>query len=290
MKETGAGAAGAEDRQGVDGLIRPCPLCARTARQRRVATPRPVRCTDCGLVYLDPVPAEALLQETYGAGYYEPWQGREEGPRRRLWRGRLRQVESRSVRGALLDIGCGDGLFLSLARDAGWRIDGIEFSAEGARRASERLGRPIAVGDLSAERVLRGPFHVVTLWHVLEHVPTPAALLAAARTRLLPGGLLVIAVPNLDNLPMRIAYRLARGRPLPLYEPGGREPHLTHFDPTTLAGALRRAGFESIDVTSDRCALTVPKRIIDACAALLSRLRGRLLTDAIVAFARVPPP
>jgi SAM-dependent methyltransferase len=290
MSDIGSVRSGADDRRATAAAVRCCPVCGGRARGEGVATPRPVRCAGCGLVYLDPVPAEALRQDTYGAGYYEPWQGREERLRWRLWRRRLRQVEARSAPGALLDVGCGDGLFLRVARDAGWRVEGIEFSPEGARRASERLGRPVAVGDLSAARILRGPFHVVTLWHVLEHVETPAALLAAARARLLPGGLLAVAVPNLDNLPMRLAYRLARGRPLPLYEPGGREPHLTHFSPATLAGALHRAGFAPIEVTADRCALTVPKRLIDVAAALLSRLCGRLLTDAIVAFARVPPP
>src|SRR5262249_26042982 len=83
-------------------------------------------------------------------------------------------------------------------------------------------------------------FDVVTLWHVLEHLIHPRAMLEAARTRLAPEGLLVVAVPNLDNLPMRLAYRVARGRSLPLYEAGGREPHLTHLDPRTLR-ALRAA-------------------------------------------------
>ncbi len=280
----------AADRPGAGVTVRPCPICGAGSGARRAVAPRPVRCSGCGVVYLDPVPAEARQPETYGAGYYEPWQEREERLRRRLWRRRLRQVAARSATGALLDVGCGDGLFLRVARDAGWRVEGIEFSPEGARRASERLDRPVAVGDLAADRILRGPFHVVTLWHVLEHVETPLALLEGARTRLHPGGLLAVAVPNLDNLPMRLAYRLARGRPLPLYEPGGREPHVTHFTPASLTTALGRAGFGSVEITADRCALTVPKRFIDAAAALLSRLCGRLLTDAIVAFARAPLP
>jgi len=248
-----------------------------------------VRCTVCSLVFVDPVPPQAVSESSYGAAYYEPWrEQREERARVRMWRRRLGLIEARRVRGALLDVGCGDGLFLKLSRDAGWTVEGIEFSPEGARHSSQRLGRPVAVGDLSAVSGLRGPFDVVTLWHVLEHVTTPADLLDAARVRLRPGGLLVTAVPNLDNLPMRAAYRLARGRPLPLFEEGAREPHLSHFSPATLEDILRRRGFESIEARSDLCALTAVKKGIDALALVLGHLRGRLMTDAIVAFARRP--
>jgi 2-polyprenyl-3-methyl-5-hydroxy-6-metoxy-1,4-benzoquinol methylase len=203
-----------------------------------------------------------------------------------MWRRRLALLQRRRPGGTLLDVGCGDGQFLAAARDAGWRVDGIEFSPEGASRAAARLGRPVAVGDLARTRQLQGPFDVVTLWHIVEHLVDPRAMLEAARARLASGGLLVVAVPNLDNLPMRVAYRLARRRALPLYEPGWREPHLSHFDPRTLRALLRGAGFEMIEIIPDRCALELPKRAIDVAAAAIGALTGRLLTDAIVAFSR----
>jgi SAM-dependent methyltransferase len=207
-----------------------------------------------------------------------------------MWRARLRRLDRRvTSRGALLDVGCGDGLFALVAKEAGWRVDGIEFSPEGARRAAARLGRPVAVGDLAASAHLPGPFEVITLWHVLEHLPEPRPMLEAAHRRLAPGGLLVVAVPNLDNLPMRAAYRLARRRPYPLYEPGAREPHLSHFNPKSLRAMLGRCGFGAIDLTTDRCALTLPKRAIDLGAAVAGWIGGRILTDAFTAYARRMP-
>jgi hypothetical protein len=163
------------------------------------------------------------------------------------------------------------------------------LSPEGARRAAARVGRPVAVGDLARERVLHGPYDVVTLWHVLEHLPEPGAMLDAVRARLRPAGLLVAAVPNLDNLPFQTAYLLARGRRPPLHEAGAREPHLTHFTPATLAALLAARGFEAVEIRRDPCALTPAKRAVDAVAAVLSRLCGRLLTDSQVALARRSP-
>lgn len=280
-------AAGAQDG-------RPCPLCGYRAsgpgvpRRGGAPAPGPVRCAACGVVFVDPIPASAVSPASYGPGYYDPWQGPEERPRLRLWRRRLRLIEERCRAGTLLDVGCGDGLFLKVARAAGWSADGIEFSPEGARRSSLRIGRPVAVGDLATEKGLRGPFDVVTLWHVLEHLADPGAMLEAVRGRLRPGGLLVVAVPNIDNYPLRAAYLLARRRPLPLYEEKAREPHLTHFSPATLRAALAGRGFAEVEILADRCALTIPKRAIDALAAALSRLTGVLMTDAILACARAP--
>src|SRR5204863_7381865 len=130
-----------------------------------------VRCSAYAQGFAHPVPPCTVDHTSYAAAYYEPWQERrEERARIRMWRRRLRLVEARRGRGALLDAGCGDGLFLKLARDAGWSVEGIEFSPEGARRSSQRLGRPVTLGDLAAVSGLRGPFDVVTLWHVLEHL------------------------------------------------------------------------------------------------------------------------
>jgi 2-polyprenyl-3-methyl-5-hydroxy-6-metoxy-1,4-benzoquinol methylase len=289
---TASGAGPADDRPPAAG--RPCPACGQSKSSFYVHPSDAVdgeggilRCLSCDLVFVDPVPAEATARAAYGAEYYEPWQERrEERSRRRLWRRRLELVEARQSHGTLLDVGCGDGLFLKVARDAGWSVEGIEFSPEGARWSSRRLGRPVAVGDLARVPGLRGPFDVVTLWHVLEHLVSPAPMLEAARHRLRPGGLLAVAVPNLDDLPMRAAYRLARGRALPLFEKGAREPHLSHFSPATLRSFLRRLGFERIEIRADRCALTVAKRAIDVLAAILSALTGHLMTEAILAFAR----
>lgn len=267
---------------------RPCPLCRERSPGGPSDLPAPVRCRACALVFIDPVPPRTADPSTYGPGYYAPWQQAEAAARDRLWRRRLARLVSRRSPGRLLDVGCGDGHFMAVARQGGWAVEGIEFSPAGAGCAASRLGRPVAIGDLARSSHLPGPFDVVTLWHVLEHLQEPRPMLQAAWRRLAPGGMIVLAVPNLDNVPLRAAYHVARLRPLPLYEAGAREPHLSHFNPATLRRILEREGYRGIEVEPDRCALSLPKRLIDAAAAWLSRASGRILTDAITAFAWRP--
>jgi SAM-dependent methyltransferase len=83
-----------------------------------------------------------------------------------------------------------------------------------------------------------GFFDVVTMWHVLEHLPDPAAALAEARRVLQADGLLVIEVPNLGSL----TFRLCRERWWPLDVPR----HLLHFTPQTLGRLLDAGGFEVV--------------------------------------------
>ena len=63
---------------------------------------------------------------------------------------------------------------------------------------------------------------------------------------------------------------------------------MSHFSPATLRSFLRRQGFDRTEIRADLCALTPGKRALDTLSWLLSSCTGRLLTDAMVAFARRP--
>src|SRR5207245_96199 len=95
----------------------------------------------------------------------------------------------------LFDIGCGMGFFLDLMRREGWETMGVEPAPNAARHARERLGLDVVEGTIETARV-DGPFDVVTLWYVLEHVPNPVEILDRAAALLRPGGLLIVRVPN----------------------------------------------------------------------------------------------
>ena len=254
-----------------------CDLCGGTAA--RPFAPWLVRCEGCGLVATHPQPSSEELQGRYGEGYYEGWTGG--GARARLWRARLALVRPRLPAGAkLLDVGCGSGEFLAAARSAGYDASGTEFSA--SARALIK-GAPVYERPSAAP----GAYDAVTMWHVLEHTPSPRAMLAEVREKIRPDGLLILAVPNVKSTWFDLVYRLIKRKPNPLYTPQTKEPHLFHFSVKTLSRYLDEGGFEVLERGLD-----VPdhadwrKLIVDAPARSFYRLTGVNLALTLFAAAR----
>lgn len=239
-----------------------CDLCGSTRAE--AFCPHVVRCLGCSLVATHPQPER--LQERYGEGYYAGWTG--SGRRAKLWESRLALLQGVVGSGRLLDVGCGSGEFLAAARAAGFDASGTEFSAA-ARRLMK--GGPVYERPAAAP----GLFDVVTMWHVLEHTPSPRAVLGEVREKLKPGGRLVLAVPNVDSHWFDLVYRCVKLKRNPLYAPDNKEPHLFHFSTRTLGRYLAECGF-----AVERRGLDVPdyadrrKLLVDVPARALYRLTG----------------
>jgi len=136
----------------------------------------------------------------------------------------------------VVDVGCGDGLFLSALGEAGAQPIGYERSG----RAAEILraeGHTILDGDLvQATRSLPEPPAAVTTRHVLEHIDDLEAFLGSLRQSVAPGGAVLIEVPALEQT--------VHGRRVYDFIPD----HLSYFTAATLGLALERAGFRSVEV------------------------------------------
>ena len=147
---------------------------------------------------------------------------------------------------SVLDVGCGFGFAVDLAREVlGWRAVGVDPSwAAAAGRA--QLGADIRQAYLSAELELGAPFDRVIASEVIEHVADPYAMLALLRGRLAPRGVLALTTPNAEA----IRAGEDRGRLTGILAPG---VHLTLFTEGSLGLALRRAGFGhvAVKVTAD---------------------------------------
>lgn len=98
--------------------------------------------------------------------------------------------------GTLLDVGCNRGLLLEAAQRRGWSVVGIELSQVAAQRARRDFGVDVRGGLSDLERHRR--FDLITLWHVLEHLPDPTHWLSSLRRRLADDGLMAIQVPSFD--------------------------------------------------------------------------------------------
>ncbi|KPM30939.1 Methyltransferase type 12 [Croceitalea dokdonensis DOKDO 023] len=96
---------------------------------------------------------------------------------------------------SLLDIGAGTGDFCISAKNAHWMVDGVEPSAKAREKAKQK--GCILRADLDA--LFSSKFDVITLWHVLEHVPDLENTVAKILTLLHHQGALVIAVPNFKS-------------------------------------------------------------------------------------------
>lgn len=231
-----------------------CPVCSHRTLRPAFA-PDVMRCGDCAVYFRNPRPTQEEIERSYNAGEnYAQWSASDQDARRALWLRRLRAIPARPP-GELLDIGTGDGFFLGLARAAGFGVTGTDASAAGVEIA-RRAGHRILHGQLMALDLPAAHFDVVTIWHVLEHVPDPGAVLGRIFALLKPGGVLALAVPNEENSLFRWRIGWRKTPPFRPFE-WGHEIHLTHFQPHTLRSALRRAGFEVLrfgvdDIYADR--------------------------------------
>jgi 2-polyprenyl-3-methyl-5-hydroxy-6-metoxy-1,4-benzoquinol methylase len=108
----------------------------------------------------------------------------------------MRAVQDSGEKGLLVDVGCGGGLLLRMLRDRGLPVLGLETSLPAATSAWKRHGVAVVCGDLSKSPIERGTCAAVTMFHVLEHLHDPVSYLRSARDLLVPGGRLVVQVPN----------------------------------------------------------------------------------------------
>jgi 2-polyprenyl-3-methyl-5-hydroxy-6-metoxy-1,4-benzoquinol methylase len=95
----------------------------------------------------------------------------------------------------LLDVGCGTGDFLQIALDNNWNVSGIEPNDQARKIANKKTNNSV----FEIEQLLKfeaNSFDVITLWHVLEHLPNLEEHISVFNNLLKPNGTIIIAVPN----------------------------------------------------------------------------------------------
>ena len=201
-----------------------------------------VRCSNCGLAYLNPRPEEDVILDFYPDDYHRrDFSIGELGDQRLFglpWRQAIERKYAPLLRlqnpARILDVGCGDGFLLKYLEEKGWEVVGIEPGNSVCAR--ETLGLDVFQGPLEAADFAAGSFDVVTLSHVLEHLHDPAATLQRVRYLLRDNGLVHIEVPNIASMEARIFGDAWIGIAAPA--------HLYLFAPTTLQAIVEKVGFD----------------------------------------------
>ncbi len=207
-----------------------------------------VKCRGCGLLRTNPRPAPESMGPYYPDSYgpYLGTQVRSAGLKSASALKELLKQLARHVfhfnteplppiaTGHLLEIGCASGAFMHGMASQGWRVQGIEFSAEAAGAASA-LGYQVHAGALETAPNPDEPFDLVVGWMVLEHLHDPLLGLKKLRQWAKADAYLVLSVPNAASL----EFCFFKDRWYALQLP----THLYHFTPKSIGKVLDAGGW-----------------------------------------------
>ncbi len=150
---------------------------------------------------------------------------------------KLNLINSFNTEKTILDIGAGTGDFLSVCKQSNWTVTGIEPS-EQARILAKEKG--ILLNN-SIEDLKEDTYDIITLWHVLEHIPNLTDFIQILKSKLKPNGVLIIAVPNYKSYDANYykAYWAAYDVPR----------HLWHFSQTAIRKLFSYINMEVVKIS-----------------------------------------
>ncbi len=219
-----------------------CPICGTATARCRAEGPAFVVCPDCSTHYRPTLlaiqPSEGWDEDYYRhAETLAMYAGRRDA---------LEQIEAILAsyahrRGALLDVGCGPGVFLDVARQRGWEPHGVDPSQAALEVARTTLGESVDLrqGDL-LEVDLQGGYAAVTMIDVLRHCARPREMLERARDILGAEGCILLREHNAAWTHRR---RLRAGEEQILASEAVQE-----WSPGALRAILERVGFTDVRV------------------------------------------
>lgn len=203
-----------------------------------------VGCTSCGCWYTSPRPTQAELSKYYQSDAYISHTDAKRNSferiyhwvRQRTLRSKSRLIARYEPNGKVLDIGCGTGAFLAEMRSHGFITYGMEPDT-GARRTASGKSTVYANLDLAKSSA---PYSIVSLWHVLEHLPHPRQTLKTIHALTTSNALLVIAVPDRESWDASYFASLWAAYDVPR--------HLSHFRRKDVIKLLAEHGFEVLAI------------------------------------------
>lgn len=160
-----------------------------------------VTCTNCSFTFTNPRPKADELHQYYQSQDYISHSNKSNSPvnfiykiaRNFTLKKKVALINSLNAKGRMLDIGCGTGHFIAACQHDGWSINGVEPDENARKIARDKTSIHIS-NDL--KNVEGTDFDIITLWHVLEHVPNLNDFMHLLVSKLKTTGKLIVAVPN----------------------------------------------------------------------------------------------
>ncbi|MCS7316283.1 MAG: class I SAM-dependent methyltransferase [Bryobacterales bacterium] len=206
---------------------------------------RIIECSRCGLIRLDPWPAQAEMSRYYPDTYWfvpgdaaadrleEAWRRLVLADHVEFVRAALRKCPAE---GLVLDVGCGGGLFVRLLRERGFRAIGLDLSPKAAALAWQVNRVPVICANLRDAPLPEASCAAITMFHVLEHLEDPTEYLEAAHRLLAPDGRLIVQTPNAASWQFLLLGENWSGLDVPR--------HLLNFRASDLEYLLKCCGFQ----------------------------------------------
>lgn len=223
-----------------------CLLCHHSDLRvmKRYAAHHLVCCNHCGFVFAARIPdAGTLLRHYEGYGrknYLSPITVLR-------YEELLLSFEKFRQSNRLLDVGCGIGFFLEVAKAKNWQVQGTEFTDDAIRICREK-GLSVQQGMLQVENYESVSFDVITSFEVMEHINNPREEAQKFHALLRKGGIVYVTTPNFNAL----SRYLLRDKWNVIAYP----EHLSYYTKTTLKKLFTEAGFSLLKMHTTGFSIT----------------------------------
>jgi 2-polyprenyl-3-methyl-5-hydroxy-6-metoxy-1,4-benzoquinol methylase len=172
--------------------------------------------------------------------------------------------------GKLLDVGCGNGKFLDMARSRGWETKGIETAPELVEKARREYHLEVDHAWFEQADLQDESFDVITMWNCLDAMTDPAGALQRAKSALKIGGILFVRTPNAKyHKDMYMLLRSLRSIKMEAVIP--RQSYLFHrftFLPRTVKYMMKENGFTDVEIRNSRTTSGDPYKVSESVALL----------------------
>ena len=230
--------------------IKNCPVCNKSNFSKHLESKDfsvskesfvVVSCDTCDFHFTNPRPSDENLGKYYISDHYISHNNTRRTLFEKIYQlvrriainGKFRLISTFFRSGRILDVGCGTGDFLNKCKSKNWETKGVEPSEIARNQAINN--HKLDVEESTDLSKLEGEFDIITMWHVLEHVPNLNETLVQFNQLLSKKGKIIIAVPNLESYDAKYYKEYWAAYDLPI--------HLYHFSKKSICTLFEKHGF-----------------------------------------------